>query len=494
MALLVETHTPQTPHDIPQRTNTPADLIEIRLEQLAPRTIPEAIQRAPRPVLAACRRGQDGGLKELDEHQREERLNAALEHGIDLLDIEHDAPFTETLQHAAHHANTPLIKSHHDTEGTPTVDALLDKLKSMQPGADIVKLATRPHDDEDVHTLLETAKQAPTLGTPFTLMGLGDSLLRGLAGPLGMALVYTTPHEAPPAPGQLPTRTQHALPRYPTQPQGHHDYVLLGHPIKHSLSPRMQNAAFHRLNEPARYRLVDVPPNKLDATLEGLRAMKTRGGNTTAPHKKRLYDACDEPTDTAQACQAVNTFRIHEDALQGHMTDGIGLVNALHAHQESIQGRDVLLIGAGGTAHAAAHALTQEGANLHIANRTSKKAKHLASAVGAEHTPLEPHTLEQAISEGALIINATPVDPPIPHAALERATAFDANYGRRATFAHRARTLNAPAIDGISLLIHQGIESLSYWLDEDVPIEIQRVMETNARTGALERRFSKEDA
>ncbi len=436
-------------------------------------------------MLATCRRADDGGHAPLSEDDRRDRLDRAIEAGARLVDIEHDAPFRDEIQSAAHRAHAHIVVSHHDTAGTPSVDEMLDTLAGMQDGADVVKLATAADTREDVNRLLEAALQAPRLGTPFALMGLQDTLLRGLAGPLGMSLVYAAT-EDPLAPGQLPAKLQARLPKRPPAPDGHEDYVLLGHPVSHSLSPPMQNAAFRHLGEPARYRLADVPPKKLDATLEGMAAMGTRGGNTTAPHKQALFDACDEVTDHAQACQAVNTFRYRDGRLQGHMTDGIGLVDALAAHDEDLRERRVLLIGAGGTGKAAAHALTRAGAELVIANRTPETAKRLADREGATAVPLQEPALADAIHDETLLVNATPVDPPVPDAALPNVIVFDANYGPRAKLAHRARGQAARVLDGLSLLTHQGLASLSYWLDRDVDEDILNVMTTAARTAALE--------
>lgn len=492
MVLVVTTFIPGSEGKLPSLEGIPADVLELRLDRVPPDVVDDLLAQADRPVLAACRRQEDGGREPLEEDQRRQRLQAALDAGADLVDVERDAPFRDEIQQAAQRANAHVIVSDHDTTGTPSVDELLDRIEAMRPGADVVKIATHVDDDGDVGRLIQAAIRAPRLGVPFALMGLQDRTLRALAGPLGMALVYAAPAGDQAAPGQLPVDMQSQLPRTPTTPEGSEDYVLLGHPVSHSLSPRMQNAAFHHEGVPARYRLVDVPPDRLDVALEGLAATGTRGGNTTAPHKTQLYEACDRRTETAEACQAVNTFRFEDGRLHGHMTDGLGLVDALTTNGHTIQNRDVLLLGAGGTAKAAAHALSENGASLVLANRTRSKAKRIAQRLDAEHLPLEEDALGSAIGKGTIVVNATPVDPPVPDAVLPDAVAFDANYGHRARFAQRARDQGASVLDGLSLLTHQGVRSLAFWLDRSLDEDTLGIMQTAARTGALEKAYGRQ--
>ncbi|MDX1610982.1 MAG: type I 3-dehydroquinate dehydratase, partial [Candidatus Thermoplasmatota archaeon] len=428
MALIVTTLLPETAADVIGGDRLACDLLEIRLDSLDPQDIEKSIQGVQTPVLASCRREADGGVQALDEDTRHQRLQAALAAGADLVDVEHDAPFREDLQQEALEAGAQVIVSEHDLTGTPTPEEAMARLEGMQGKADIIKLATRAERPEDVQFLFETALKAPTLGTPFTIMGVGDATLRACAGPLGMALVYTSPGRAQ-VPGQLSVALQRTLPKHPPPPEGFRDYVLLGYPVRHSLSPMMQNAAFSHLGEGARYRLQNLSPEKLEAGFGGLKALGVAGGNVTSPHKGAVYELCDEVRPVADAARAVNTFRLEDDIVSGTNTDGKGIVKALTERGEALDDRTVLLAGAGGTARAAAHALTGAGAHLTLANRTAEKAQDLAREVGAEHVPLDPDALTKALPEGALLVNATPVDLAIPDEVLARTMVFDATYG-----------------------------------------------------------------
>lgn len=493
MALITTTLIPETAADVSGTGAIPCDLIEVRLDGLPGNEIQAAIRAAERPVVAACRRQEDGGRRPLSETERAERLRQAIEAGADLVDIEQDAAFLEELTRVALTHNAHVIVSHHDLDRAPDLHEGLTLLEEMTRRADIVKLATGARGPEDVERLFELALRAPTLGTPFTIMAVGDSALRAAAGPLGMAMVYTAPGRAS-VPGQLPAHLQNILPRSPPPPEGFRDYVLIGHPVGHSLSPAMQNAAFTHLGHPGRYRLVDLAPEDLEAGFAGLKALGVAGGNVTSPHKGTLHDLCDELRPRAKEARAVNSFKVTEDGqVLGDNTDGLGVVQALDARGERLSGRRVVVVGAGGTARAASHALAKAGAEVCVCNRTAKKAKTLASELGAKQIPFEDTALAEALPEDAILFNATPVDLPIEDDVLSRIMVFDATYGPEAArLARRAELAGTRALDGLDLLVHQGDLALRFWLDLAADEELLGVMSTAARTGALEQRYRAE--
>lgn len=495
---------PEQPSEVSSADLTNADVVEVRLEglqvdQIAPaiEAVQDTSEDSPPAVLATCRRAEDGAGHALEETERRDRLKRALEVGAALVDVERDAPFREEITRQAHRNNVLVVASEHQLEQTPPAERIVDRLEHLARCGDIAKLATRASGAEDVHALLAAGLKAPAIGAPFALMGVGDSALRALAGPLGQALVYANPEDNPVS-GQLPLDLQARLPARPPTPQPRDDYVLIGHPVAHSLSPPMQEAAFTALGLPARYRLIDAPPEALATVIDGL-AVDAEGGNVTAPHKIALFDRAEHATEEARKVGAANTFRFdgEDRQLRVHMTDGLGVRDALERSGQSLDARPVLLLGAGGTARAVAHALSEQGAQLTLANRTRKTAETLAQDVGVEVAELEPEALGRAHEPGGIIVNATPVDPPVPEQTLARAVAFDANYGHRAAFARRARQAGAKVFDGLDLLVAQGVRSLAFWLadaDEEPGEDVRAIMQTAARTSALERRFGRESA
>lgn len=164
--------------------------------------------------------------------------------------------------------------------------------------------------------------------------------------------------------------------------------AVLGHPIGHSLSPVLHNAAFRAVGLPWTYERRDVPPAELPAALAALRADPTWAGvNLTIPHKEAALALLDRVDPAARRVGAVNTV-VREDGgiLVGYNTDGIGFLRDLEEHglpPSRLAGHRALVLGAGGAARAVAFALAEAGMTLVIANRTVRRAEELAAAVAA---------------------------------------------------------------------------------------------------------------
>src|SRR5438876_5306810 len=125
--------------------------------------------------------------------------------------------------------------------------------------------------------------------------------------------------------------------------------ALLGHPVAHSLSPRMQNAAFAARALDWVYVACDVHPDALPDAVAGLRALGFAGANVTIPHKGAVAELCDELDDLARRSGAVNTLVFRDGRIVGANTDGPAVASALDA-----RGARVLVLGRGGAARGAA--------------------------------------------------------------------------------------------------------------------------------------------
>src|SRR5438876_455019 len=143
--------------------------------------------------------------------------------------------------------------------------------------------------------------------------------------------------------------------------------ALLGHPVAHSLSPRMQNAAFAARALDWVYVACDVDPDALPAAVAGLRALGFAGANVTIPHKGAVAELCDELDDLARASGAVNTLVLRDGGrIVGANTDGPAVASAVDA-----DGAHVLVLGRGGAARAVASALEEAGAaSVRLASRS----------------------------------------------------------------------------------------------------------------------------
>ncbi len=260
--------------------------------------------------------------------------------------------------------------------------------------------------------------------------------------------------------------------------------AVLGHPIQHSLSPPMHNAALAELARSNstyadwRYFRFDVPPAELPRALELLHAKKFRGLNLTVPHKVLACELVATIDAAAQPVGAVNTLRWGEPGWHGSNTDGYGLASAVRETLgRELTGAPVLLLGAGGAARGAAVECLQRGcAALWIANRTAANLDALLTALQplAGLVPVRgfaPEAIPEDLPAGAIVINATSAglhaaDPaPIDLPRLPRpACVFDMIYNPpRTPLLRAAEALGLPAANGLAMLVHQGAKALEIW-------------------------------
>ena len=134
-------------------------------------------------------------------------------------------------------------------------------------------------------------------------------------------------------------------------------YGLIGHPVRHSLSPAMHNAGFNALGIDAEYLLYDVDPEKLEDFLKNTGANNISGLNVTIPHKIKAKEYLERKgtlDDNARRCGAVNTIKVADDGvLCGYNTDGPGFYRSLVEDLKfEPEGKNVFVLGAGGAARA----------------------------------------------------------------------------------------------------------------------------------------------
>lgn len=260
--------------------------------------------------------------------------------------------------------------------------------------------------------------------------------------------------------------------------------AVLGHPIGHSISPAMHNAALDDLATREarfadwRYFRFDIPPDDLPRALALLHAKGFRGVNLTVPHKVIAFDHVAAVDAAARPVGAVNTLLRGETGWQGYNTDGYGLASAVRETLgRTLAGSAVILLGAGGAARGAAVECLQRGcASLAIGNRTPEKRAALVAAVAAlapgipvrGFTPSAPPA---DLPAEALVINATSAGlretdpPPIDLRALPRpAAVFDMIYNPpRTPLLHAAAELGVRSANGLAMLVHQGARALEIW-------------------------------
>lgn len=265
---------------------------------------------------------------------------------------------------------------------------------------------------------------------------------------------------------------------------------LIGHPVAHSVSPAMHQAAMKELGIEGAYLAFDVLPDNLRDAVFGARALGFRGLNITIPHKETVARYL-RLKDEAEAIKAVNTIK--PDDMTGYNTDAYGAMKALEEEGFRARGRRCLIVGAGGAAKAIGYGLITAGAKLVVTNRTPSRGIELANFLRkfGPCTFLHFDKLHELRGRISLIVNATPLGMkgfeerlPVPASLLERVTVFDTVYNPMETLLIReAKKRGCRVVYGIEMLVHQGAKSFEIWTGMKPPVEAMREAAVKALGG-----------
>ncbi|WP_031550461.1 shikimate dehydrogenase family protein [Parvularcula oceani] len=243
---------------------------------------------------------------------------------------------------------------------------------------------------------------------------------------------------------------------------------VVGHPVAHSLSPRLHTRWLENYGIDGRYEAIDAPPDGFVATIARLRKQGYGGVNVTLPFKTEALLFATEATPLARRLGAANTLTFTEGGVHADNTDAPGFAAALRPYLTGRYG-EALVLGAGGVAPAILAALSDLGVRkVRLANRTRESAEALAERFGAEVVDWECRN-DAAVTD--LLINTTalglPGKPPLeidlgglpPHAVVADAVYSPAGTG----LTRAARERGLAAMDGLPMLVHQAIPGFSRW-------------------------------
>jgi shikimate dehydrogenase len=281
--------------------------------------------------------------------------------------------------------------------------------------------------------------------------------------------------------------------------------AVFGHPIHHSASPAMHNAAFAALGLNWRYLAFDVEPGRLREAVEGLKAMRFAGVNLTVPHKILAVEMMDALDESARAWGAVNTLLFEaRDAggrwrplrdfeqcpegpvrVHGFNTDADAIVRAIREDTGvEPRGARVLLLGAGGAGRAAALRLAAEGVKiLWLVNRTTEKAAALRREINTRFPDIDTRT-GYPDDRVDLVLNATslglkPGDPLPFDGGTFRIRQTDAVYDMvyrpaETPLLKAARAAGIRASNGLGMLLYQGAKAFEIWTGQTAPVAVMR--------------------
>lgn len=273
---------------------------------------------------------------------------------------------------------------------------------------------------------------------------------------------------------------------------------VMGHPVKHSLSPVMHNAALAVMGLDFVYVPFPVQQEHLAAALAGLGAIGVKGFNITIPHKQAILPLLDRVDPLAQAIGAVNTvWRFYGEGSshgwQGTNTDVQGFVSPLQGQGDGQgQGETALILGCGGAARAVVAGCEQLGfSNLWIVGRQMEKLQAFQTSwQGSAIAPKLRIALWSEVStllpQSHLVVNATPLGmaPQVEQSPLTvedlallppEAIVYDLIYTPSPTqLLKLAKQRELRTIDGIEMLVQQGAAALEIWTGQTAPVEVMR--------------------
>ncbi len=257
---------------------------------------------------------------------------------------------------------------------------------------------------------------------------------------------------------------------------------VIGKNIKNSLSPLFHNQIIlkHSLN--FCYLPFQVAETDLSKAIQGIKTLNTRGVNITFPYKEKVIEFLDEAEESARRIGAINTIVNNKGFLTGYNTDVIGFKKSLQEDGKFvIKGKKAVILGAGGAARAVVYALLEEEIEeICIFNRTLEKAKKIKQNLSSFFPKsrisvflLEGENLKEKIEKAHLLVNATSLgmppridNTPLPDEKLfhPNLLVYDLIYRpARTLFLRQAKRAGAKIINGLPMLVYQGIESFYLW-------------------------------
>ncbi|EEB05331.1 pentafunctional aromatic polypeptide Aro1 [Schizosaccharomyces japonicus yFS275] len=453
------------------------------------------------PIIFTVRSKDQGGrFPNANESEAVELMLAALRWGVDVLDLELGWS-TESLQAIyARKENTKIITSWHDTAqrcSWAQPDEWLQKLDMATAFGDVVKfvgIAKSMQDNFDLEKFRKSFKGYTNKPLIAINMGTVGQLSRVFNNVLTPVTSPALPYKA--APGQLSVRqiiTALSL-MGSISPK---KFYLFGTPIQHSKSPILHKTCYDLTGLPYTYDLFETE------SVEGVKDVLSQpdfgGANVTIPYKLDILQYLDELSDEARFLGAVNTVvPISENGkrkLRGDNTDWRGIVRTfVRAGANNLNGKNALVIGAGGTSRAAIFAMHKLGAkNIYLLNRTLVNAEKVKAVFPEEYNvKVIDHTKQSEISEWtklqvAAVVSTVPADRPLPESVSKVIDALlseiPAQKKEQYVFLDMAyKPLNTPlmsvaskhgytCINGLEVLLQQGLASFEIWTGLAVPFE-----------------------
>ncbi|MEX0646593.1 MAG: shikimate dehydrogenase [Balneolaceae bacterium] len=259
-------------------------------------------------------------------------------------------------------------------------------------------------------------------------------------------------------------------------------YLVVGHPVHHSLSPVMHRIAIEHHKLQTDYFAVDVRPDQISEFASWCNKEAFLGCNITIPHKQEFMNLVDQVDPVAQQMGVINTIVKEPGRLTGYNTDAYGFRRPLEMYGERIEGGRVVIFGTGGASRAVAFALTRMGIEeiIFVSRNPHKNKQPENTQVFTEF--VDYNQWQEYAAETILFVNTTPVgmSPGIKetflrdgeNVLLKEKICYDLVYNPLQTeFLRQAEMAGAICLSGLDMLIYQGSKSFNLWTGKDFPVE-----------------------
>jgi shikimate dehydrogenase len=245
-------------------------------------------------------------------------------------------------------------------------------------------------------------------------------------------------------------------------------YAVIGNPIAHSKSPQIHQAFAKQTGQDISYKAILAPLDEFEVTVRRLIDDGYKGVNVTVPFKLQAFLLSDSLSPQAQSADAANTLILNRKNIQGHNTDGIGLINDITKNLGvALKGKRILLLGAGGAAEGVFQPiLEQKPEMLVVANRTLDKAQKMVKKSPKKASAINFEALQGQFD---IVINATSTGLsdtalPISNTIFAKGClAYEMMYGHETPFMEQARKNGAQVVDGLGMLVEQAAEAFYIW-------------------------------
>lgn len=449
-----------------------ADLIEIRFDHFA--QLPRDFSRFKEfqiPKIATLRSVAQGGKYAGKDDIKLRFLVRAYNGAFDFIDVEEDFP----LLHNRDLDGIRIIVSSHIFDSSPRMMTVVDRLVANGSKGDTPKVVYKTETLTDVASLVSAGKLYSLAERKFALIGMGPlgSITRVCANRFGASLTYVSLEPGKEsAPGQIDLATMKWL--------GNRAIItgIIGHPLEHTVSPAMHNAAFRALRVPGMYFKLPAAPVELEAVTQMMVDLDMRGLNVTIPHKESIISLLDRLDIDALKVGAVNTIINDKGRLTGSNTDLYGVARSFELANFDAKDKDVLVVGAGGASRAVCAYLSGAGAKIKITNRTNTKAASLAEKFD-NVTAVEFDSLSKGKYDA--IVNCTPIgmkgfpnEIPLPAETIQEGMlVLDTIYNPEITkLLEVAKEKGALPVSGKDMLIYQAMKAFDLWTGKAPAYEV----------------------